>query len=105
MNFLKEYREYLLAKKPQPERVQYFWLALSAGIMGYVIWNFACGPVLRSVVLLIIALSIVTDAVTNLSYFRNRRLFERLVNVKIGANIASLVVIVVFLVLWSKLKL
>jgi hypothetical protein len=56
-------------------------------------------------VLLIIALSIVTDAVTNLSYFRNRRLFERLVNVKIGANIASLVVIVVFLVLWSKLKL
>ena len=105
MSFLKDYRDYLLAKQPQPERVQYFWLALSAGIVGYVIWNIAGSPVLRSVVLLVVAGSIVTDAATNLSYFKNRRLFEKLVNVKIGANMLSLIVIVVFLVLYYKLGL
>ncbi len=105
MNILKDYREYLLKKTPQGQGVQYFWLALSAGIVGYVIWNFTAGPLLRSLVLLVISFSLVTDAVTNLAYFKNRPLFERLVNFKIGANIASVIFIILFLALSSKFKL
>ncbi len=105
MNVLKDYREHLLAKTPQPLGVQYFWLALSGGIIVYVIWNFMGAPLLRSLLLLVISSSLVTDAVTNVSYFKNRRLFELLVNVKIGANVLSLVSIVVFLALSSKFKL
>jgi hypothetical protein len=105
MNFFKEYRDYLLQKIPQPARVQYFWLALSAGIVVFAIVNFATASAIRSVALVVIALSIVTDAITNLSYFKNRPLFERLVNVKIAANIVSLVVIVTVIVLWYKFKM
>jgi hypothetical protein len=105
MNFLKEYRNYLLEKKPQPARVQYFWLALSGGIVVFAAVNFSAASAIRSIALVVIALSIVTDAITNLSYYKNRALFERLVNVKIAANILSLVVIVTFLALWYKFKM
>jgi hypothetical protein len=105
MNVLKDYREYLLAKTPQAPAVQYFWLALSGGIIVYVIWNFTADSLLRSLLLLVISLSLVTDAVTNLAYFKNRPLFERMVNFKIGANIVSLIFIIVFLALSSKFKL
>ncbi len=104
MNFLQEYRNYLLEKKPQQPRVQYFWLALSCGIIVFAVMNFAEASAIRSVALVVIALSIVTDAITNLSYYKNRALFERLVNVKIAANILSLVVIVALVVLWYKFK-
>ena len=105
MNVLKDYREYLLAKTPQAPRVQYFWLALSGGIILYVIWNFTADSLLRSLLLLVISFSLVTDAVTNLAYFKNRPLFGRMVNFKIGANIISLIFIIVFLALSSKFKL
>ncbi len=105
MNVLKDYREYLLAKTPQAPGVQYFWLALSGGIIAYVIWNFTADSLLRSLLLLVISFSLVTDAVTNLAYFKNRPLFERMVNFKIGANIISLIFIIVFLALSSKFKL
>ena len=105
MNIFVEYRAYLLEKKPQEPRVQYFWLGLSAGIVGYAAWSFAGVSWVRSTALILIALSIVTDAVTNLSYHKNRRLFERLVNVKIAANFISLAVIVAYVALWYKFKL
>jgi|WetSurMetagenome_2_1015567.scaffolds.fasta_scaffold00172_12 hypothetical protein len=105
MNILSEYRAHLLEKRPQEPRVQYFWLAISAGIIGYTVWNLPGTTEYRAVALIIIALSIATDAMTNISYFKNKRLFERLVNVKITANITSLVVIVAYVVLWYRFKL
>jgi hypothetical protein len=65
----------------------------------------AAASVIRSVALMVIALSIVADAIANLSYYKNRALFERLANVKIAANILSLVVIVAFIVMWYKFKM
>jgi hypothetical protein len=52
-----------------------------------------------------ICLSLLADAVTNLAYYRNRGVFERLVNVKIGVNVISLLFIIAFLVLSSKYRL
>jgi hypothetical protein len=105
VNFLQEYRNHLLEKKPQQPRVQYFWLALSCGIVVFALVNFAEASAVRSVALVVIALSIAIDAVTNLSYYKNRPLFERLVNVKIAANILSLAAILAFIVLWYKFKM
>jgi hypothetical protein len=105
MNFLRDYRNYLLEKKPQAIGVQFFWLAISAGIIGYSAWNAANMSALRTVALVIIAFSIAVDAATNVSYHRSKRLFEKLVYVKIGANITSLLTIVVFVVLMYKFKL
>ncbi len=105
MNFLKVYRDYLLTKKPQAAGVQYFWLAMAVGMMGYAVWNAASASLARTAAIVVICLSIAVDAATNLSYFRNKSLFEKLVNVKIGANIVSLVAIVVFVVIWYKFKM
>jgi len=105
MNFLRDYRNYLLEKKPQSIGVQFFWLAISAGIIGYASWNASNTSALRTVALVIISFSIAVDAATNVSFYRSKQLFEKLVYVKIGANITSLLTIVVFVVLMYKFKL
>ena len=104
MNILKEYRAYLLQKKPQSPSIQYFWLAVSAAIIIAVVFTMSAGTMLRSLMMFSIGISLVVDAVTNLAYYRNRGLFERLVNVKITANIFCLLCIIVFLVLSSKYR-
>jgi hypothetical protein len=102
MNILKEYRTYLLQKKPQSQPVQYFWLVVSAAIIVAVVFTLSAGTFLRSLLMISIYISLLVDAVTNLSYYRNRELFERLVYVKIAANIICLLFIIVFLVLSAK---
>jgi hypothetical protein len=105
MNILKEYRTYLLQKKPQSLGVQYFWLAVSTAIIVAVVFTMSQGTMLRSLLMFSICLSLLADAITNLAYYRNRGLFERLVNLKIAANIVSLVFIIVFLVLTAKYRM
>lgn len=105
MSILQEYRDYLLKKTPRQKQVQYFWLALSGALFLYGGINFSGDSMVRSLLLLVIGASLAIDAITNLAYFSNRPLFERLVNVKIAANIISLLYIIVFLVLTSKYKL
>jgi hypothetical protein len=105
MNIFKEYRAYLLQKKPQSPSVQYFWLAVSAAIIIAVVYTMSAGTMLRSLLMFSICLSLLADAVTNLAYYRNRGVFERLVNVKIGVNVISLLFIIAFLVLSSKYRL
>jgi hypothetical protein len=104
MNILKEYRVHLLQKKPLSPSVQYFWLAVSAAIIVAVVFTMSAGTLLRSLLMFSICISLVVDAVTNLAYYRNRGLFERLVNVKIAANIFCLLFIIAFLVLSSKYR-
>jgi hypothetical protein len=105
MNFLNEYRHYLLEKTPASKSAQYFWLAASGGILVFVVLQFSTDSLLRSLLLLVIAISLMTDAITNLAYFKSRTLFEKLVNAKIAANLLSLGYIVVFLILTMKNKL
>jgi hypothetical protein len=104
MNILKEYRAHLLQKKPLSPSVQYFWLAVSVAIIVAVVFTMSAGTLLRSLLMFSICISLVVDAVTNLAYYRNRGLFERLVNVKIAANIFCLLFIIAFLVLSSKYR-
>jgi hypothetical protein len=102
MNILKEYKRYLLEKIPASKSTQYFWLAASGGILVFVVLQFSTDSLLRSLLLLVISISLMTDAITNLAYFKNRDLFEKLVNAKIAANILSVAYIIVFLVLSSR---
>lgn len=102
MNILREYRRYLLEKTPASKSMQYFWLAAAAGLLVFMVLQFSSEQILRSLLLLVISVSLVTDAVTNLAYFKNRDLFEKLVNAKIAANILSLAYIIVFLVMSSR---
>jgi hypothetical protein len=102
MNILKEYKRYLLEKTPASKQMQYFWLASAAGILVFVALQFGSEQILRSLLLLVISVSLVTDAVTNLAYYKNKALFEKLVYAKIAANIISLAYIIVFLVLSSR---
>jgi hypothetical protein len=102
MNILKEYRDYLLEKTPRQKPVQYFWLALSGALLAYGAFSFSADTIVRSLLLLVIGASLAIDAATNLAYFTNKPLFSRLVNVKMAANIVSLLYIVVFLVLSTR---
>jgi hypothetical protein len=102
MNILKEYRAYLLQKKPQSPAVQYFWLVVSAAIVVAAVVTFHNTTMLRSMLMIAICISLTADGVTNLAYYKNRGLFEKLVNVKIAGNIICLLFIIVFLVLSSK---
>ncbi|HUI90716.1 MAG TPA: hypothetical protein VLX68_00575 [Chitinivibrionales bacterium] len=105
MNIFKEYRTHLLQKKPQSPSVQYFWLAASAVIAIAAVCTLNSANVLRSVLMIAICVSLAADAVTNLAYYKNRELFEKLVNVKIAANIICLLFIIAFLVLSAKFRL
>jgi hypothetical protein len=102
MKILKDYRDYLLEKTPRQKQVQYFWLALSGALLAYGAFSFSADTIVRSLLLLVIGASLAIDAATNLAYFTNKPLFSRLVNIKIAANIISLLYIVVFLVLSSR---
>jgi hypothetical protein len=102
MNFLKEYRNYLFEKTPASKQVQYFWLAAAAVLLVFVVLQFSSDQITRSLLLLVISISLVTDAVTNLAYYKSKSLFEKLINAKIAANILSLAYIVVFLILSSR---
>jgi presenilin-like A22 family membrane protease len=102
MNFLREYKRYLLEKTPASKQMQYFWLAAAAVLLVFVVLQFSSEQILRSFLLLVISISLITDAVTNLAYFNNKALFEKLVNAKIAANIISLTYIIVFLILSAR---
>lgn len=105
MNILKEYKNYLLEKTPASKSVQYLWLAASAGILVFVILQFSTDSLFRSLLLLVISISLITEAITNLAYFKSKELFEKLINAKIAANLLSLGYIIVFLILTMKNKL
>lgn len=105
MNILKEYKRYLLEKTPASKSTQYFWLVAAFGILVFVVLQFSTDSLLRSLLLLVISISLMADAVTNLAYYKSKALFEKLVNVKIAANLLSLGYIIVFLVFTMKNKL
>ena len=105
MNILIEYKRYLLEKTPASKSTQYLWLAASVGILVYVVLQFSTDTLPRSLLLLVICISLITDAIVNLVYYKNRILFEKLVNAKIAANLLSLGYIIIFLVLTMKNKL
>jgi hypothetical protein len=105
MNFYKLYKDYLLDKTPASKSAQYFWLAASGGILVFVVLQFSTDSLLRSLLLLVICISLMTDAITNLAYYKDKALFAKLVNAKIAANLLSMGYIIVFLILTMKNKL
>lgn len=105
MNILKEYRRYLIEKTPASKTTQYLWLAASVGILVFVVLQFSTESLPRSLLLLVISISLITDAITNLAYYKSRALFEKLVNAKIAANLLSIGYIIFFLVLAMKDKI
>ena len=84
--------------------MQYFWIVVSVALMVFAGSRISSDNIPRSLVLIVIAVSLLIDAITILSYFRNKAVFEKLVNAKIVANVVCAVGIVILIAISTKLK-